>query len=54
MDPSKYCKTWFYDILNGNYLCAEKFTNFKNCKIVMHAKISCFTVNVSENMFFYS
>ncbi len=26
----------------------------KNRKIVVHAKISCFTVDVSEKMFFYS
>ncbi len=54
---SKYCKTWFYDIWHGKYLCAEKIHKFrqicKNCKIVMHAKISCFTVNMSENMFFF-
>ena len=26
----------------------------KNWKILVHAKISCFTVDILENMFFYS
>ncbi len=26
---------------------------YKNCKLVMHAKISCFTANISENIFFF-
>ncbi len=36
-------------------MCAEKIPKLYDiCKFVMHAKISCFTVDVSENMFFYS
>ena len=37
-------------------MCAEKIPKLydicKIRKIVMHAKISCFTVDVSENVFF--
>ncbi len=52
MTLNKYCKTWLSDIWYGKYLCAEKIPKFS--KILVHAKISCFTVDISENMFFYS
>ncbi len=36
-------------------MCAEKSPKFRNiCKIFTHAKISCFTVDMSEIMNFYS
>ncbi len=45
-----------FDMVN---ICVQKkilkFCDiFKNLKIVMHAKISCFTAEMCENMFFYS